>query len=309
MYTYIDEEALDFRDPRDRETILQKRRDEKLQRLQEIKERNKTYLKGRRGVRYYYDYDKMYEYDKNDNMVRKVKCVYTRDLRRQKLFLYLKYLNGRKVLVRDLAWKFAVTERTIQSDLKYLIENNFIERKINKTYLNRQTKNSYIVNKDKEKDLAFGGDCYVHPVLLAKQNNDYYILTQTDYDESKVIRGKVNIEYFTFDLPQQKIKNFSKIDKQSFTIAGQIFGKDITCSYFGPVYSYISNGKAIDEISNKVYDRWSEKSYFTLMILDELYPPQQGYRWITLKVAPRRIKMLHINKGVHYITKNILGVK
>lgn len=61
---------------------------EKKKKLQEIKARNKTYLKGQRGVRYYYDYDKRYknefgeyvEYDgdnpEEENLTRQVKCVY-----------------------------------------------------------------------------------------------------------------------------------------------------------------------------------------------------------------------------------------
>lgn len=45
-----------------------------------------------------------------------VKCVYTKDLRLEKLFGYLKYLNGIEILIRDLAFHYAVTERTIQPD-------------------------------------------------------------------------------------------------------------------------------------------------------------------------------------------------
>ncbi len=119
---YITEEGLDFRDPYDREIILQQRREELAERLREKKQRNKTYLKGQRGVRRYYDYDIPIYEDKVGNEIRQIKCVYTRDKRRKSLFKYLKYLKGKKVLVRDLAWKYAVTERTIQSDLKYLID-------------------------------------------------------------------------------------------------------------------------------------------------------------------------------------------
>ena len=118
-----------------------------------MNKQNITYLKGQRGVRKYYDYDKLDElgfdevYDKEKD--RPIKCVFTKNLRREKLFAYLKYLKGRKVLIRDLAWKFAVTERTIQSDLKFFEDNGFIERKTNKTHIGRMTKNSYIVNKNK----------------------------------------------------------------------------------------------------------------------------------------------------------------
>ena len=170
---YINEDSLDFRDPYERQIILQQRQEELAEKLKEKKERNKTYLKGQRGVRRYYDYKKLeslnYEDKDEDGYLndyddieedenaeeqvceRPIKCVFTREYRRKKLYEYLKYLKGKKVLVRNLAWKYAVTERTIQSDLKYLIDNDYITRQINKTYLNRQTKNSYIVNLKKQK--------------------------------------------------------------------------------------------------------------------------------------------------------------
>lgn len=225
------------------------------------------------------------------------------------MFKYLKYLKGKKVLVRNLAWKYAVTERTIQSDLKYLIDNGFIERQTNKTHLNRQTKNSYIVHPEKEKDFPFDDDCFVHPIIIAKQNENYYIITQSDYDESKVVRGYRNIELFFFELPEFPLKKTSDIDKISLTYANDVFGNNISLKYYGEVYSYIVKGKDVDEDTKKVYERWTNKLYFSLIELEKLYPPREGYRWITLKVAPRRIKRFDINKGLHYITKEILGVK
>lgn len=122
----------------EKDTLRNIRLDEKKKELQEIKARNKTYLKGQRGVRFYYDYDKRYinqdgeevDYDgdnpEEENLTRQVKCVYTKDLRLEKLFGYLKYLNGRKVLIRNLAFRFAVTERTIQHDLRWLEINGFL---------------------------------------------------------------------------------------------------------------------------------------------------------------------------------------
>mgnify|MGYP002801346023 FL=1 len=225
------------------------------------------------------------------------------------MFKYLKYLKGKKVLVRNLAWKYAVTERTIQSDLKYLIDNGFIERQTNKTHLNRQTKNSYIVHPEKEKDFPFDDDCFVHPIIIAKQNENYYIITQSDYDESKVVRGYRNIELFFFELPEFPLKKTSDIDKISLTYANDVFGNNISLKYYGEVYSYIVKGKDVDEDTKKVYERWTNKLYFSLIELEKIYPPREGYRWITLKVAPRRIKRFDINKGLHYITKEILGVK
>ena len=306
---YINEDGLDFRDPYERQIILQQRQEELAEKLKEKKECNKTYLKGQRGVRRYYDYDIPVIQGKDGKEIRQIKCVYTRDKRLKSMFEYFEYLKGKKILVRDLAWKYAVTVRTIQNDLKYLIDNGFIKRQINKTYLNRQTKNSYIVNPEKKKDLPFTDDCFVHPIVVAKQNDNYYIVTQTDYDESKVVRGYRNIESFFFELSEFPLTKISDIDKISLTYAGRIFGNDISLKYYGEVYSYIANGKDVDEDTKKVYDRWTNKLYFSLIELDELYPPKEGYKWITLKVAPRRIKRFDINKGLHYITKEILGVK
>lgn len=170
------DDGLDFRNSTDRETILKRKQKEREERIKEKKELNKSYLKGQRGKRLYYDYDKTYMYDyEEENKEPQVKCIFTKDLRREKLFAYLKYLKGRKVLVRDLAWKFAVTERTIQSDLKFLIDNGYIERQLNKTFKGRQTKNSYIVHPEKQKELAFGGDKFVVPIFVSKQGNNYFV--------------------------------------------------------------------------------------------------------------------------------------
>ena len=129
------------------------------------KQRNKTYLKGQRGVRYYYDYDKRYknefgdyvDYDgdnpEKENLERQIKCVYKKDLRLEKLFGYLKHLDGKMILIRDLAFHFAVTERTIQTDLRWLENNGFIRVQKNKTFKGKQTKNSYFVNLEKKNDL------------------------------------------------------------------------------------------------------------------------------------------------------------
>ena len=327
---YINEDGLDFRDPYERQIILQQRQEELAEKLKEKKEHNKTYLKGQRGVRRYYDYKKLEslvyedkdeygclnEYDEVEEdeeeqvFERPIKCIFTRELRRKKLYAYLKYLKGRKVLVRDLAWKFAVTERTIQSDLKYLIDNDYITRQINKTYLNRQTKNSYIVNLEKEKDFEYTGDKIAYNIFVAKENGKFYILTYTDYDEKLVVRGKFNISDFTFDLPYRRIKSTKECDNTTLAFLNVIFGKDtkIDGKFYGIVNSYVCKGKYQDGLTDKP-ERWEEKLYFSFVELDKCYTPKKNYRWITLNVAPRRIKQYGTNKGIHFISKNILGVK
>lgn len=273
---------------------------------------NKTYLKGKRGIRKYYDYDKLDElgFDEYNNKEsdRPVKCVFNKNLRREKLFAYLKYLNGRKVAVRDLAWKFAVTERTIQSDLKFFENNGFIERKTNKTYIGRMTKNSYIVNKNKEKNLELN-DQYLFVVFITKQDDKYYVLTETDYDENNKTLYHQKIEDFEFELPNIKIENSKKIDDISKKIAKDIFSKDLKDEYKSIVYYNIVKGKfeEIDEYGKTQNEWWKEKDYFALYLLKEKYDCAYGYKWLTLTVAPRRIRLHNQNKGLKYIKDNILG--
>ena len=73
------------------------------------------------------------EYDKDE-----VRTVFRKSIRREKLWNYFKYLDGRKIAVEKLASKFAVTERTIQNDIKFLIDGGYIERKPNKTTKGKQ---------------------------------------------------------------------------------------------------------------------------------------------------------------------------
>ena len=293
--------------------------------LQELaeqkKKRNRTYLKGQYGVRRYYDYDKQKEisddileiedeeeYQKALIDNRPIKCVFKKDLRREKLYMYLKYLNGRKVLIRDLAWKFAVTERTLQSDLKYLIENEYIERKINRTYKNRETKNSFIVNPKKSKDFAFTGENYLVPILLLNNNNEKYILTKTEYTKEKVVYRKVNISDFDFCLPFEKIRNIKRAEIVSKTYIDKVLGENIDFEYKGIFYSYISKGIDRDEYNyNKIIEKWNCRYLFSLIEIKKEYPIKDGYRWIKLSTAPRRINDFVINKGLHYLIKNNQG--
>ena len=299
------DDGLDFRNSADSETILKRKQKEREERIKEKKELNKSYLKGQRGKRLYYDYDKTYLYDyEEENKEPQVKCIFTKDLRREKLFAYLKYLKGRKVLVRDLAWKFAVTERTIQSDLKFLIDNGYIERQLNKTFKGRQTKNSYIVHPEKQKELAFGGDKFVVPIFVSKQNDNYFVCVETDYNKTN---KKENIEDCFFTIRERKIDKIEDAVKYSLQIAKEIFVCDIKSKFFGIIGTIINQGTSYDKYHRKI-DSWRDKNYFTLTLLDELYQTKEEYKWISLKVAPRRIKNYYINKGIHQ-AKRVLGVK
>lgn len=301
MWYYDD--GLDYSKPADREYIEKRKQEERERRIKEAKEERRSYLKGRHGVRYYYDPSKYVV----DPYTPKLKCIFTRDLRREKLFAYLKYLNGKKVFVRDLAWKFAVTERTIQSDLKFLIDNGFIERQMNKTRHNRQTMNSYIVHKEKQKELAFGGGKYVRPIYVAKKDNDYYICVETDYGFYKRNGRRRNVEDCYYSLFEHGIDSEEYITKESHKLAVNYFTTDISGEYYGTICSIVDHGKIYDKDHNEEI-RFRDKTFFTLMVLDELYPTTKDARWITLKVAPRRLKNKVNNKAI-YNVKKLLGVK
>lgn len=307
-YGYVDKNDL-----RKINEVRKKQRMESYKEKAKLKrERNRSYLKGRRGVRRYYDYDKLDELGFNiyngKEKDRPIKCVFTKNLRREKLFAYLKYLKGKKIAVRDLAWKFAVTDRTIQSDLKYFIENGFIQRQINKTRKGKMTKNSYIVNKDKAKDLEID-DQFLFIVFIAKKDNKYYVLTKTKYDENNKTSRSRTIEKYKFNLPKKTINNSTRIDKVSLGISKHIFNKDLKDKYKSMVYCHITNCKYpnINTYGKTINEWWKEKYYFSLFILDNMYECSKGYNWVTLNVAPRRIGEYIQNKGLKYIKDDMLG--
>lgn len=313
---------LDMNNPKDREIAHNNKLEAQRERRKLIKERNKSYLKGQRGRRLYFDYDKKFDYENVDDVDeyendltdprRQVKCVFTKDLRREKLLQYFIYLNGRRVLVRDLAWKFAVTERTIQNDLHYLIENDFITRVENKTKKGNPTRNSFIVNKEKLKELHLS-DSFTILIFVAKKDKEWYVLSQTNYLNTIIPkRFKTSIEDFDFELPNFKERFPNRIDKHSLKLAKEIFGIDLQNFYKGLVFTHISKGHFEDEYKKgKIKNEyWKDKNYFTLFIFDEcINPASDDYMWIKLSIAPRRFKNFTFNKGINYISKNILGVK
>ena len=298
MWYYDD--GLDYSNPADREIIEKRKQLEREERIKYIKEQRRSYLKGQRGKRLYYDRDDYYLEDEEAQ----IKCVFTRDLRREKLFAYLKYLNGRKVFVRDLAWKFAVTERTIQNDLKFLIDNGFIERQINKTFKGRQTKNSYIVHPEKQKDLAYGGDRMIMPIFVAKQDDNYFVCLMTDYKRNE---HRNKIEDCEFWLNERTITDKTNLEKATNKLSREYFKQKVSGKYMGEICEYQTHGEFYKEKERR-HRKYRSKFFFTLTLLDELYSTKRNATWISLKVAPRRIKQYHINKGIHQ-AKKVLGVK
>ena len=295
MWYYDD--GLDYRNPADRENIEKQKRLEREERIKYIKAQRRSYLKGKRGVRLYYDRD----YFEDEEA--QIKCVFTRDLRREKLFAYLKYLNGKKVFVRDLAWKFAVTERTIQSDLKFLIDNGYIERQINKTFKGRQTKNSYIVHPEKQKELAYGGDKSIMPIFVAKQDDNYYVCVEMGF----IPNDDIKIDDYDFFLHERLLTDKQNPEKITKELSKEYFKQKVNGKYMGVICDYLTRGEYYDE-DEKRNRKYRNKYFFTLTILDEMYPTRTFSKWISLKVAPRRIKKYYINKGIHQAMR-VLGVK
>ena len=306
----------------DKEKLRQIRLEEKKEYFEMKKQRNKTYLKGQRGKRLYYDYEKKHvnqddnddysDYDneelENKDLERRVKCVYTKDLRLEKLYGYLKYLNGRKILIRDLAFHFAVTKRTIQTDLRWLENNGFLTVQKNKTFNGKQTKNSYIVNSDKEKDLPCE-DTFLHVMFVSKKDNAYYLLTQTSYTGRKKDRWDYAIQDSDFEMPGMRERFFDRIDNHSLRIAKEIFGNELNEYYKGHILTHTQKYclKDIDKYGGLYNSYCKDKCYFTLFLLDKDIKPTEGYYWLKMSVAPRRIPDRAINKCIKYIKENILG--
>lgn len=347
--------------PLNKEEARKQRISEKKKRLIALKKRNKTYLKGRRGVRLYYDYDKMYwpedpvkkwntfdSYDEdeedfydeieddefaNDDKIfgdsiigdkieaakdlddynnpnRRIKCKFTKNYRREKLYGYLKYLNGKKVLVRDLAWKFAVTDRTIQSDLRWLENNSFITRVENKTFKGKQTKNSYIVNVDKQKYLPCK-NTYLGVVIISKKEDCYYVLTKTNYVDKKYNPKKfIPIKSSKFTIPQIELKNDSKAEHKTMIVLSNIFHEVVSGSYKGEVFTtrFIIVKKYRDDYYELVINKYKAKMIYNLYFLDEYIESPEGYYWLRLDNSARYVSKTIDNKCLK-VAKDSIGVK
>ena len=114
---------------------------------------------------------------------------------------YFKYLSERKIAIEKLATKFSVTERTIQNDIKFLIDGGYIERKPNKTTKGKQTKNSYITIKKYE-----SGILTKH---IAMKFNDENIPIPSDYRTQKfgITPYRFSHHLWTCDVVKQILRN------------------------------------------------------------------------------------------------------
>lgn len=296
----------------DRKTKEKIRIEEAKERAKEKKELNKSYLKGQRGVRLYFDKDQLFD-EESENIgieERKIKCFYTRDFRIEKLFGYLKYLKGRKILIRDLAWHFAVTERTIQHDLRWLENNGFVEVQKNKTKKGKPTKNSYIVNLEKEKFLPCE-NTFLNVVILSKQNNEMYVLTKTNYQAKDQAKKYIPISKCKFSLPQTTLKIETKLNDRSMILANNIFDEDISNEYKGYIFSdnYKIKKRYINEKWDYAYKVCRAKAMFSLFMLENHISAPKGYMWIKLEQANRYIKNTYQNKCLNYVKNSTWGEK
>ena len=278
-----------------------------------IKKLERTYIKGKRGVKLYYDsthYDE-YEIDgKYDSGYEKyeVRKVFRKSISREKLWNYFKYLEGKKIAVENLAIKFGVTERTIQNDVKFLIDGGYIERQTNKTTKGKQTKNSYITIKQYESNVLVKNS-YLQVIYLAQKDNEWYVIARTDYVESKVKYKVRNIKDFTFTLPHKEVYSKNNIEGFSIEITEKVFSKNLQDKYQGIIFEHSSKHRyyKIDDYLHTKPKFKKIKCYFVLYKLDECLPCNKGFRWIKLSIAPKRIRDFKTNKGLHYVRKNILG--
>ena len=286
------------------------RRENLKEKIEERKKLNRSYLKGQYGKRLYFDASQLFEETSEELGLeeRKLKCIYTKTLRLEKLFAYLKYMNGRRVLLRDVAWHFAVTKRTIQNDLKWLESNGFITTKKNKTTKGRPHKNSYIVHTEKAKDLP----CiytYLNVVILSKQENELYVLTKTNYKPKEQTKRYIKILNCKFTLPSTRLKVENKINDKSLLVANDIFGEDISAYYKGYVYTsnHKEKKKFVKDYEKDIFKNCRIKTMFFLFILNEQKPAPDGYMWLKLSQAGRYIKQTYINKCLNSIIKTYEG--
>ena len=278
-----------------------------------IEKVEKTYIKGRRGVKLYYDsahYDEYEIDDEYDGEYEKdeVRKVFRKSIRREKLWNYFKYLGGRKIAVEKLARKFSVTERTIQNDVKFLIDGGYIEKQTNKTRKGKQSQNSYITIKQYESNVLVKNS-YLQVIYLAQKNNEWYVIARTDYDESKVKYKVRNIKDFTFTLPHKEVYSKNNIEEFSIEITEKVFSKNLQDEYQGIIFNHSSKHRyyKFDDYLHKKPKIKRVKCYFALYKLNEIMPCNKRFRWIKLSIAPKRIRDFKANKGLHYVKKNILG--
>lgn len=326
----INYEDYDLRNPFDRIRYDEDRKQRAIEIGKARRARDKSYLKGQHGKRKYVDYSISHEtiyndidpylrdddddWDHKDVFYDRIKCVFTRDLRREKLYNFFKYLKGRRVLVRNLAWKFAVTERTIQTDIKYLVDKGVIIVKTNKNLKGKQIRNSYIVNKVKEVDLPCD-NTKLNVVILAKENNEYFVLTKTDYkgkDKKYKSKDHKTINEYTFTFPTMKETYEDKIDTHSQTIAKELFNEDLSNFYKGHILTDLDKQRYIYKSCRaKNYDEdeirkpQKVKHYFTVFVLESLKQIDNHY-WIKLSVAPRRLRNKSTNKCLKFIREKCI---
>ena len=146
-------------------------------------------------------------------------------------------------------------------------------------------------------------------MFVGKKDNSYYLLTQSSYKGRKRYKWDYAIENSDFEMPGMSERFFDRIDNHSMRIAKEIFGNELKDYYKGHILTHIQKYclKDINENGSWYNSYCKEKCYFTLFLLKDNLKPKEGYYWLKLSVAPRRIHDRAINKCIKYIKENVLG--
>ena len=118
-----------------------------------------------------------------------------------------------------------------------------------------------------------------------------------------------NIKDFTFTLPHKRIYSKNNVEELSVEFTNKILSQDLQDKFQGIVFEHISKHKYIkvDKYLHKKKKIKQIKCFFVLYKLDGCLKCNKGFRWIKLSIAPKRIKDFKVNKGIHFVSKNLLG--
>ena len=141
------------------------------------------------------------------------------------------------------------------------------------------------------------------PIFVAKKDDNYYVCVEMGF----IPNDDIKIDDYDFFLHERLLTDKQNPEKITKKLSKEYFKQKVTGKYMGVICDYLTRGEYYDE-DEKRNRKYRNKYFFTLTILDEMYPTKTFSKWISLKVAPRRIKKYYINKGIHQAMK-VLGVK
>lgn len=91
-------------------------------------------------------------------------------------------------------------------------------------------------------------DTELNIVFIAKENNEYFVLTKTNYkgkDKEYKSNDHKTINEYTFTFPTMKEMYEDKIDEHSLIIAKELFNKDLSCFYKGHILTDLDKQRYI----------------------------------------------------------------